>query len=148
MLVQDVMFLVTCAEPERLKGSSRFLLSLLTTSLLAQLLFSLTTFLLSLLPPFSFLLFYPCYGLWPVIITEISVRCWSHPDLTINPCGLPIPIKAKFYPLLLVLIFSLLFWEAIFEFGFGLIIAYFCMFLYRLVHEIREIYTFFRFNDK
>jgi len=123
------MFLFSSAEPERTKGSTRYAVSLVVNSnaqpaFLAQLLFDVLTLLLSLVPGLELLRRYPCYGLWPVIICEICVKCWEHPDTVIHPCGLPIGIKSKFYPFVFVGLFTLLFWGAAFELGIGLAIGY------------------------
>lgn len=123
------MFLFSSAEPEKARGSTRYAVSLLVNSnsksaFLAQLLFDVLTLLLSLLPGWELLRTYPCYGLWPVIICEICVKCWADPDSVIHPCGLPIGIKSKFYPFLFVGLFTLLFWGAAFELGIGLAIGY------------------------
>jgi hypothetical protein len=123
------MFLLSSPDPERTKGSTRYFVSLLVnstphTAFLAQLLFDLITLLISIIPGFYTMIAYPCYGLWPLIICEICVKCWANPENIMHPCGLPVNVKAKYYPFLFVGLFTLLFWGAAFELGLGLVIGY------------------------
>jgi membrane associated rhomboid family serine protease len=47
-------------------------------------------------------------GLWPILILEITLICLENPEREMTFFLIPCPIKAKFYPLALLCIFTLL----------------------------------------
>lgn len=46
-------------------------------------------------------------GLWPLLFVDLVIQCMSQPEQPMNLCCLPIQIKAKFYPPVLLFIFTL-----------------------------------------
>ena len=129
MIFQILMFLLTCYRAERRKGSIRYIIYLLVSSMhhsviIVQVVFDLIMLFLSLLPSFELYRYYPCYGLWPIIVCEICIYCWARPDDIIHPCGLPIELKSKYYPLILVGLFALITMSAVWELTLGLGLGY------------------------
>lgn len=128
-LFQGLMFLICCYRAERRKGSIAYTLYLLLnsdchTAVLAQVTFDFLMLIVSCIPSFGSYIYYPCFGLWPLIICEILVYCWERPDDVIHPCGLPVELKSKYYPFVLVTIFVLIAWSAVYEMTIGLGLGY------------------------
>jgi len=48
-------------------------------------------------------------GLWPLVFAEIVIECMESPDSARGLCCLPIQIPSKWYPVVLLLLFSLFF---------------------------------------
>lgn len=46
-------------------------------------------------------------GLWPLLFVDLVIQCMGAPEQEMNLCCLPIQIKAKYYPPVLLLIFCL-----------------------------------------
>jgi len=46
-------------------------------------------------------------GLWPLLFVDLVIQCMEAPDNAMNLCCLPIQIPAKYYPPVLLLIFTL-----------------------------------------
>ena len=47
-------------------------------------------------------------GLWPILFCDLVIQCYQNPEQPRGLCCLPIQIKAKWYPLILIAIFMLL----------------------------------------
>lgn len=47
-------------------------------------------------------------GIWPIIICEMTLLCMNNPDSQIKFLFKPCPIKAKFYPIFIIIILSLI----------------------------------------
>ena len=50
----------------------------------------------------------PCQGLWPIIIVELVIKFNKEPDQLVPFMCFPFNIKSKYYPWLLLLLFSLI----------------------------------------
>jgi hypothetical protein len=50
-----------------------------------------------------------CMGLWPIIFCDMVIQCYQQPDMPRGLCCLPIQVKSKWYPLILIVIFSAIF---------------------------------------
>ena len=46
-------------------------------------------------------------GLWPLLFVDLVIQCMEAPENEMNLCCLPIQIKAKYYPPVLLVIFCL-----------------------------------------
>ena len=62
-------------------------------------------------------------GLWPLLFADIVCECMSRPEAEQGLCCLPIRIKSKYYPPVLLLLFSLFFGLQISLFV-GLLVGY------------------------
>lgn len=93
---------------ENTSGTVRYSLNFLINSCLVNVLFAVVIGILSVIMQSSYLLMFSSFGLWPVIMSEITMLCIANPENTINFLMLPIEIKSKFYPWVLVLFMSLL----------------------------------------
>ena len=62
-------------------------------------------------------------GLWPLFFCDLVIECMANPDNAMGLCCLPIQIKAKWYPVILIVIFSLFFGFQI-DFWCGLAMGY------------------------
>lgn len=51
----------------------------------------------------------PCMGLWPILMCDIVIQCYQDPEMPRGLCCLPIQIKSKWYPLILIAIFMIFF---------------------------------------
>lgn len=58
---------------------------------------------------FPALLMMPAISLWPIIFCDMVIQCYQQPEMPRGLCCLPVQIKSKWYPLVLILIFSLFF---------------------------------------
>ena len=48
-------------------------------------------------------------GLWPLLFCDLAIECLRNPDMPRACCCCPIEIPSKYFPLLLIMIFTLLF---------------------------------------
>ena len=85
---------------ERENGTSAFCINFFMHSILIQIFFTLISFLLGLKSPST--------GLWPLIMAEITIKCMKDPDAQMMFFFLPWPIRALYYPWVLVGFFFLL----------------------------------------
>ena len=51
----------------------------------------------------------PSMGLWPIIFCDMVIQCYQQPEMPRGLCCLPVQIKSKWYPLVLLALFSLFF---------------------------------------
>lgn len=93
---------------ENTSGTLRYTLNFMINALLVNILFAIIMGILSVFLNTSDVLKISSYGLWPVIMSEITMLCLANPENTINFMTLPLPIKSKFYPWALVAFMSLI----------------------------------------
>lgn len=59
-------------------------------------------------------------GLWPLVFTEIVIECMTNAEQSRPLCCFPVLVKAKYYPFILIGVFTLFFgFELSFFVGFG-----------------------------
>lgn len=63
-------------------------------------------------------------GLWPMFFCDLTIECMANAEQLQNLCCLPIQIKRKWYPLIIICIFSLLFFQLSMWVGLGIGYAY------------------------
>lgn len=51
----------------------------------------------------------PSMGLWPIIMCDIVIQCYQQPEMPRQLCCCPFQIKSKWYPLVLIALFSIFF---------------------------------------
>lgn len=55
------------------------------------------------------ILMQPTMGLWPILFCDLVLQCQQNPDMPRGLCCLPIEIPSRWYPLVLIGIFSIFF---------------------------------------
>ncbi len=91
---------------EKERGTIKYMLGFFFNSSLIQLFFIAFSYLIGL--KLSQVKFYPSAGLWPVILFDITLVCLDDPDASMRMFFIPCPIKARFYPWVLFLFFTLI----------------------------------------
>lgn len=66
----------------------------------------------------------PSIGLWPMLFVDLVIECMATPEQMQNLCCLPIQIKRKWYPVILLVIFFLLVQQYSLLFGAAMGYAY------------------------
>ena len=101
---------------EKSIGTLRYIFIFISNSIFINLIYCLIIYLIKYITKSNIILvnnFYGMYkvnnnGLLPIIICEITLLCLNNADLTINFLYKPCPIKAKYYPLFIIIIFTLI----------------------------------------
>lgn len=78
---------------------------------------------------FPRLLMEPAMGLWPILMCDLVIQCYQQPEMPRNLCCLPIEIKSKYYPLVLIGLFMIFFGPQ-FSLITGLAVGYLYVFGY------------------
>jgi hypothetical protein len=94
--------LSTTEESER--GTGRFILEIFYRNLAIQILFTA----IGILGALFFDARMSSSGIWPVYFVFLTLRCLENPEGETTFCMLPCPIKNKYYPIFLLMIFTLL----------------------------------------
>ena len=127
-LVLIAMFFPTMgAKFETSLGSAFFLFLMGTLTLVTNIVFVMSCFLLNLLGLVE-AIFYNCSGFWVVLFGLITVECMQTPDEPRRFLMIPVDIPAKLFPLLLYAIFILLggFSGSLFlSFGVAIVVGFF-----------------------
>ena len=108
MLFSLFSFIPSATLEENTMGTVPFALRFFKLSLIINVLYS--TFCLTIgytLAPI--LLQMPAISLWPIIFCDMVIQCYQEPDMPRGLCCLPIQVKSKWYPLILVSIFTVFF---------------------------------------
>lgn len=94
-------YIPTAMKVEKDMGTIRMMWRFLTFGVLINLIFTCVTVPLGI-EQLS-------VGLWPLLFADIVCDCMKNPNASQGLCCLPIKIQSKWYPLVLILIFSLFF---------------------------------------
>jgi len=111
---QDIFQLIFClislifesSRLEKLLGSVAFLFDVILKNVEIQIFYLLIMYLLHF-ADVRFLVF-PSAGLWDLVMVYITIRSASNPEQPTQFLCLPIVIKSKYYPFLIILLFSLI----------------------------------------
>ena len=100
---------------ERDIGTVKYILIFFMNSLFIQILYCLVTFLISLIIQSHILMKMKITplgvvnaGLWPILLCDLTLLCLSNPEENMKFFIFPCIIKARYYPLVLFLIFTIL----------------------------------------
>jgi membrane associated rhomboid family serine protease len=100
---------------ERDIGTVKYILIFFMNSLFIQILYCLVTFLISLIIQSNILMKMKITplgvvnaGLWPILLCDLTLLCLSNPEENMKFFIFPCIIKARYYPLVLFLIFTIL----------------------------------------
>ena len=119
-------FIPTAYKTERSLGTYRYISFFIVTNALLGLLYVAILY-LGAATGLSFFVeaykFYPCAGLWPIIMTEMVVKCNKNPEASVQFMCFPVQIKNKYYPWIFFCVFSLMF-RIVFDVLVGIIGGY------------------------
>lgn len=107
---------------EKEQGSVAYFFYFFMHTIIIQIFFTLTVFLISLI--YAPILQYPSAGLWPFIIGELSIRCIKEPDAQMMFFFFPWPIRALYYPWILIGFFTLLNFHIQFDLVVAIVYGY------------------------
>lgn len=100
---------------EREKGTIKYMLRFFMLSFFIEIIYSLIMLIISIIIQNSIMMRIKMTptgirneGLWPILMCDLTLLCLSHPDQDMRFFFFPCIIKAKFYPLVLFLIFTVL----------------------------------------
>ena len=100
---------------EKQIGTTKYMLIFLMNSIIIQILYCLLTFVISLIIQSSFVLKMKItlegirnQGLWPIVMCELTLLCLSNPEAPMKVFIFPCIVRAKYYPLILFVIFTIL----------------------------------------
>lgn len=120
---------------EKENGSVAFILTFFMHSVFIQILYTLIGVFLGISTP--------SVGLWPYIIAEITIRCMKDPEAQMMFFFFPWPIKAKFYPWVLIGFFFLINMGSI-QIDFIIAILYGYLYHYKLKSKLEFSIDFIR----
>ena len=118
-------------------GTTKYMLIFLMNTICIQIMYCLIMFLLSLIIRSSFLMKMKITqngirneGLWPILLCDLTLLCLSNPEEPMRFFIFPCVIKAKYYPLILFLIFTIISgfyidFEVMCGIGFGFLYHYY-----------------------
>ena len=96
-------------------GTIKYMLIFLMNSLCIQIIYCLVMFLLSVIIQNPEFLKNKIttkgvvnQGLWPILLCDLTLLCLSNPDRSMNFFFIPFVLKAKYYPIILLVIFTIL----------------------------------------
>lgn len=99
-----VLFSLSMTE-EAENGSGRFFIQIFKRNLAVQIMVTILGVLLYLIFGIERIF---SYGIWPVYFTYLTERCLENPEGVTFFCMMPCPIKNKYYPILLLAIFTVM----------------------------------------
>ena len=89
-------------------GTVAFTVRFFKLSLFINFIFSIVSILLGM-TVMSSLLMTPAMGLWPILMCDLVIQCYQYPEMPRGLCCLPVQIKSKWYPLVLIGLFTVFF---------------------------------------
>lgn len=127
-------------------GTIKYMLIFLRNSLLIQIFYTIISFLISLIIRNKDFLSMKILtkganncGFWPIIMCEMTLLCLSNSDTPVKFLFLPWPFKAKFYPIIWLIIFCLINnFSNIFELIIGIIFAFIYHFWLKNIMSISD----------
>lgn len=90
-------------------GTVPFAIRFFKLGLCINSLFSLLAILFYLITGSGMMVNEPAMGLWPILMCDIVIQCYQYPEMPRGLCCLPIQIKSKYYPLVLMALFTIFF---------------------------------------
>ena len=100
---------------EKQMGTTKYILIFLMNTIIIQILYCLLMLVISLIVQSSFVLKMKITpngirneGLWPILMCELTLLCLSNPEAPMKIFLFPCIIKAKYYPFILFLMFTIL----------------------------------------
>jgi membrane associated rhomboid family serine protease len=108
LLFSVISYIPSAMQEENNMGTVPFALRFFKLSLFINVLFCLVSILIGF-AAFPSLLKTPAMGLWPILMCDLVIQCYQYPEMPRGLCCLPVQIKSKWYPLVLIALFSIFF---------------------------------------
>ena len=116
MLIGFIVWIKDAISLEKSLGTVRYIIVFLTNSININIIYCLIFYLINHISRNKILLRYNSSvvqkvnnsGIWPIIICEMTLLCLNNPDSQIKFLFRPCPIKAKYYPIFIIIIFTLI----------------------------------------
>lgn len=89
-------------------GTVAFSLRFFKLSIFVNIIFSLVSILIGF-TIYPMAMATPGMGLWPILMCDLVIQCYQYPEMPRGLCCLPIQIKSKWYPLVLIGLFTIFF---------------------------------------
>lgn len=108
LLFSVISYVPSAMQEENTMGTVAFSVRFFKLSLFINFIFSLVSILLGF-AGFTSLLMTPAMGLWPILMCDMVIQCYRYPEMPRGLCCLPVQIKSKWYPLVLIGLFTVFF---------------------------------------
>lgn len=116
MIIGFILWVKDAISLEKTLGTIRYIIIFVTNSIFINLIFCSIVYLTNKFTKNSNLLGNTSYGvykvnnsgIWPIIICEMTLLCLNNPDSHIKFLSKPCPIKAKYYPVFIIIIYVLI----------------------------------------
>lgn len=107
LLFSLLSYMPTCVKMEKLDGTVKMSFRFFVLATIIETLFVLVSYMISF--KWKTILMDVSVGLWPILFAEIVIECNRNPDVARGLCCLPIQIKSKYYPWVLLVLFTIFF---------------------------------------
>ena len=118
-------YLPNASSTEKKLGTVRYIYFFIINSGIIGVVYGLLMFCISFISIFSSSIYVPCIGLWPVIMMEVVINCNVNPNDLIGLWCFFCQIPNKWYPWVLVLMFSVMNSFVFYDLVVGLLVGYF-----------------------
>ena len=116
MLFGFIVWIKDAISLEKSIGTIRYIFIFITNSIFINLIYCSILYLIKSITKNNTILinnFYGDYkvnnsGIWPIIICELTLLCLNNPDSKIQFLFRPCPLKAKYYPIFIIVLYSLI----------------------------------------
>lgn len=146
MILGFIIWIKDAISLEKSIGTLRYIFIFISNSVFINLIYCSIIYLIKFITNNNTILvnnFYGMYkvnnnGLLPIIICEITLLCLNNADSTINFLYRPCPIKAKYYPFFIIIIFTLI---NNFRINYGIISGFLYAFIYYFIIQSRIYFS-------
>ena len=112
MIFGFIVWIKDAISLEKSLGTIRYIFIFIFNSIFINLLSCFLTFLFSSnnfeLSQYSYIHKVNNSGIWPIIICEMTLLCFNNPDTKIKFLFVPSPIRAKYYPFIIIILLMLI----------------------------------------
>ena len=112
MILGFIVWIKDAISLEKSLGTIRYIFVFIFNSIFINLISCLLTFLFSknefLISHYNYIHKVNNSGIWPIIICEMTLLCFNNPDSKIKFLFVPSPIKAKYYPFIIIILLILI----------------------------------------
>lgn len=108
LLFSVISYVPSAVQEEKMMGTVPFTLRFFKLALFINVVYSVLMIGGGLMGA-KFMLMDQYMGLWPILMCDIVIQCYQYPEMPRGLCCLPIQIKSKWYPIVLIAIFCIFF---------------------------------------
>jgi len=108
LLFSVISYVPSAIQEENNMGTVAFTIRFFKLSIFVDVIFSLLSILVGMTIS-SMVMMTPCMGLWPILMCDLVIQCYQYPEMPRKLCCLPMDIKSKWYPLVLIGLFTIFF---------------------------------------